>query len=174
MSENTQFPELTPEELVSSFQILDQVGEAMKLICDGADPTSVTPIITRIHQRFEKCERLLDRLPGGSMTRAEQLEEIKRLKDGYDRKKQLVAQYSQHDLIARALADSAIPEGSPDTKAADEALHQDPDPTNEDMPTEHDVMKIDDEFANDSEDNDLDVDLPKDSTDDVLMRFDLE
>lgn len=92
------------DELVSSFQVLHMVAEAMTQIMSGSDAALVTPTLSRIQQKFASCEQILDNLPGGSMTHNEQIQEIQRLRDNLKRKRQLLERYGKHDVIARALS----------------------------------------------------------------------
>lgn len=93
-----------PSELVSSFQVLNIVAEALSQIQTGSDPAVVTPTIARIQQKFKQCEGMLDKLPCGGMTKQDQLDEIQRLRDSLKRKRDLVERYSRHHVISRVLS----------------------------------------------------------------------
>lgn len=95
--------------LVSSFQVLHVVNDALKLIEQGEDASDVRRAILTVQERFEKCEGILDRLPGGALTRADQEAEIRRLREELERKRALVAHFSAKDIISRVLAQRAIP-----------------------------------------------------------------
>lgn len=111
----------SPQELIHTFQILDNVAEILRIIQRGADASELTPVTNKLSQNFAKCESVLDRLAGGSMTRTEQLTEISRLKEGLQRKRELVERYGTHDLIARVVAQRAIPE----TEGGDDGVEGD-------------------------------------------------
>lgn len=103
MSEEAGVPK-SYDELVSSFQVLHMVAEAMTQIMSGSDAALVTPTLSRIQQKFASCEQILDNLPGGSMTHNEQIQEIQRLRENLKRKRQLLERYGKHDVIARAIS----------------------------------------------------------------------
>lgn len=148
----------TGSELVSSFQILELVGEALQQISDGADTSVVTRSIAATRERFEKCEGVLERLPGGSLTRKDQLAETRRLGEELERKRALVGRYAEHDLVARVLAEKAVP-GKEDGAMEDDAdVSEDADDV---------MMKMDEEGFGDVEGMDKDV------AEDVLMGLDI-
>lgn len=95
----------SPEEFIRSFQVLHLVAKALSRISEGADATSITPTIAELQKRFDSCQKTLDNLPGGAMSKAEQVAEIARLKQSLNRKRDLVKRYGEHDLIARAKRD---------------------------------------------------------------------
>lgn len=148
-------------ELVSSFQILHLVSSALDLILNGAEPSAISSAIGKIEARFEKSETVLDGLPGGGMTRTEQVEEIERLRRGLETKRGLVDKYAKHDVLSRVLAQRAIPEK--------------PDEVDEDM-TGDMMMKMDGgSFAGvgvSGEEHHL-AGLSKDGADDVLMGLEI-
>lgn len=178
------FTQMTPNELVSSFQVLHLVAEVLSQILSGNDATSITPTISRIHQKFKQCEKTLESLPGGSMTRAEQLEEIERLREDLRRKRDLLDQYAKHDVIARVLTQQPIPEVESEGKStrtntdSSAALNLS-QPANErarlstnphDVTDPDTVMKMDEDFGDISGVPDT---LQKDSSDDVLMGLEI-
>lgn len=109
MTPENSIPTKSPEQLVSTFQVLDLVVKVLSQIHAGADETSVRRTMTLIQERFAKCEKALESLPGGNLTKDDQHAEIKRLREELKRKRALVAKYKQHDVISRVLAQRAIP-----------------------------------------------------------------
>lgn len=97
-------------DLVRCFQILDTVSQALSEIVQGGDAKALTPIVATLNQKFARCEKALDGLPGGGMTHEEQIERIDELRRGLERKRGLVKAYRRHDLVARVLHQRAIPE----------------------------------------------------------------
>lgn len=174
----------SPEQLISSFQVLHLVADALSQITTGEDSASVTPTIARIHAKIAQCEAALDALPGGSMTRADQLAEIDRLRTALLRKRDLVRRYARHDLVARVLAQRALPTGREST-VPDPGASDAPDATAADGDTagpedtaaaeqagsdgEADGMRIEDNFDDVSGVPALGDGIAKDSADDVLM-----
>lgn len=166
-----------PDKLVSSFQVLDIVAEALSQIHSGHDAATVTPTIARIHQKFKECESILDSLPGGGMTKQDQLEEIQRLRESLQRKRDLVERYSRHDVISRVLTQGTVPphqtNSAPNTAAqvnnnAANDTQQDYQPQND-----SDAHMIDDDSFDVSGVQGLHDGLGKDTTDEVLMDFEL-
>lgn len=86
-------------ELVSSFQILSLVGEALERICEGSESGTVRQSVKRIGDRFCECEGILDGLAGGSLSHGEQVAEIGRLRDELERKRGMVRKYAGHDVF---------------------------------------------------------------------------
>lgn len=159
MPDEARKPVPTGSELVSSFQILSLVGETLRLIHDGADTTATTRALTQLRERFERCEGMLDRLPGGCLTRAEQVREIARLHEELERKRKLVRQYAEHDLVARVLAQKPVAPQKEEMAMEDDGAEE----ANEEA---EDVMIDEEVFA--------DVDgMGKDVGDDVLMGLDI-
>lgn len=155
--EDSRKPVPTGSELVSSFQILSLVGDALHRISDGSDSTSVTRALTQVRDRFARCESTLDRLAGGSLTRLDQLAEIRRLNAELERKRVLVQRYAEHDLVARVLAQKAVPQKEEDAMEDDAREEGDTD----------EMMKMEEEvFA--------EVDgIEKEVAEDVLMGLDI-
>lgn len=148
-------------ELVHSFQVLAAVNEALGLIEQGADASAVRRATSSVQERFDKCEAILDRLPGGALTRADQEAEIRRLGEELERKRSLVSRYSEHDVISRVLAQRSLPSKDGDAVDAVDA--------GEDAPAEieDDMMKMDrDSFG--------DVEIAKqDESEDMLMGLEI-
>lgn len=174
VTEEPRVPQ-TANELVSSFQVLNLVSEALNQVLSGGDAASITPALAQIYRKFKQCEGILDRLPGGHMTRNEQMAEIDRLRSSLKSKQLLIERYATHSVMARALADRALPDTDMDGDAANTAgvrgsLVQD---------DAHDVsvpdigMKMSDAFGDVSGVQGLQDGLPKDSTDDVLMGLEM-
>lgn len=145
-------------ELVSSFQILELIVETLQHISDGADTSAVTRSIASVRERFDKCEGILERLPGGSLTRTDQLAEIRRLGEELERKRALVTRYAEHDLVARVLAEKAVP------GKEDATMHDDADVADD---ADDVMMKMDEEGFGDVDGMDKDV------AEDVLMGLDI-
>lgn len=142
-------------ELVASFQVLNSVNEALGLIDQGADASDVRRAIGAVQERFEKCEAILDRLPGGALTRADQEAEIRRLREELERKRALVRRYSEHDIVSRVLAQRAIPNQDADAIDAEDGAPAEID--------DDDMMKMDpDSFGDEPMEK-------NDEADDMLM-----
>lgn len=102
------------QQFVNSFRFMDLVARALSEIKDGADKTTIASTMRKLQDKFQSCDAILKVLPGGSMTHQHQLTEIKRLKENLENKQFLLTHlYSKHNLIARVLAQRAIPEGAP-------------------------------------------------------------
>lgn len=165
------------EDLISSFQVLHIVSEALSQIRSGNDAAAVTPTISRIHQKFKQCEQLLDNLPGGSMTRRDQLEEIEQLRQSLQRKRLLLDRYAKHDVISRVISQRSMPGSTGDevTFIAEQNPTLNHDARQVDRPQISTVhhsaidndMKMDDDFGDISGVADS---LPKD---DVLMGLEI-
>ncbi len=91
--------EESPNELVKTFQILDNVAAILTMILEGADAASVSPAVAKLHARFQRCESVLDNLPGGDMSKDEQKEKIKSLRESITRRRQLIAKYSNLGVL---------------------------------------------------------------------------
>lgn len=166
----------TPDELVSSFQVLDLVAEALSQIQSGHDPAAVTPTIARIHQKFKDCETILDSLPGGAMTKQDQLDEIRQLRESLQRKRDLVERYSRHDAISRVLAQGSVP-GHQTSTVPDPTAEANNEAEGDAQPDYQQESGADTHMIDDSFDvsgvQSLHDTLGKDSTDEVLMDFEL-
>lgn len=100
----------TGAELVSRFEILEVVGQALWQMHEGAEESEVRRTLGMLQERFEKCEEVLERLPGGGLTKGDQMGEIKRLGEELAKKRGLVERYMQQDIVHRVLAERALPE----------------------------------------------------------------
>eukprot|EP00177_Eucheuma_denticulatum_P000094 GFKZ01000163.1.p1 GENE.GFKZ01000163.1~~GFKZ01000163.1.p1 ORF type:complete len:131 (-),score=42.66 GFKZ01000163.1:1089-1481(-) len=98
------------EQLVSIFQILDMVGQALQQMQEGAEEGAIRRSMSVIQERLSKCDGVLDGLAGGGMTREDQVKEIERLGAELKRKRELVGRYAEQDIVRRVLAQRAIPE----------------------------------------------------------------
>lgn len=165
-----------PDELISSFQVLDLVAEALSQIQSGHDPAAVTPTIARIHQKFKECEIILDSLPGGAMTKQDQLVEIQRLRESLQRKRALVERYSRHDVISRVLTQDNAPQRQTSTVPGP-AVEVDNEAEDDAQPDYQQESGADSHMIDDSFDvsgvQSLHDSLGKDATDEVLMDFEL-
>ncbi|CAN8065735.1 unnamed protein product [Agarophyton chilense] len=142
MATNEHRAEVTEKELgfVKQFRFMDIVANALQEVQEGADETSITSTMRKLQAKFAACDATLKALPGGNLTRRNQVAEIKRLKENLDSKEYLLQQlYSKHDLISRFLAQRAIPEGGP-VDGVDADLVFPPQQDNEELP-----MVIEDE-----------------------------
>ena len=141
------------EQFVRSFQVLHLVAKVLSQISEGANSSSITPTIAEIQKRFESCQKTLDNLPGGAMSKAEQVAEIARLKDSLNRKRALVKRYGEHDLIARAKRDLDKPYADNDlVQRAPMAAASQPDHTQDEdvQQVVADSADIDMDFGNDT------------------------
>lgn len=172
-----------PKDFVSSFQVLHFVADALSKIMSGSDAALVTASMSRIHQRFKECESTLDSLPGGSMTRKEQLEEIERLRESLQRKRDLLDRYSKHEIFSQALSQQALPDTEDEGQSGVENVDSNPNLNSDNgadrgrsaggAHTINDpdpVVKMDDDFGDISGVPDS---LTKDSSDDVLMGLEI-
>lgn len=91
--------EESPPELVKSFQILDSIASILSMVLEGADAASVSPAIAKLQGRFQQCEALLDNLPGGDMSKDEQEQKIKSLRESIARRRQLVSKYANLGVL---------------------------------------------------------------------------
>lgn len=172
-----------PKDFVSSFQVLHFVADALSKIMNGNDAALVSASISRIHQRFKECELTLDSLPGGGMTRKEQLEEIERLRESLRRKQDLLGRYAKHEIFSRVVNQQALTVAGDEGRSGVENVDSDPNLNSDGggdrtrstggthtMNDSDAVVKMDDDFGDISGVPDS---LTKDSSDDVLMGLEI-
>lgn len=79
----------------ATFQVLSNVSEVLTAVLQGADGAAVGPL----RARFAECERALDGLAGGGLTRAEQEKVIEGLRAGLRERRACVDRYRALDVL---------------------------------------------------------------------------
>eukprot|EP00189_Rhodosorus_marinus_P012655 CAMPEP_0184746196 /NCGR_PEP_ID=MMETSP0315-20130426/8738_1 /TAXON_ID=101924 /ORGANISM="Rhodosorus marinus, Strain UTEX LB 2760" /LENGTH=109 /DNA_ID=CAMNT_0027218621 /DNA_START=25 /DNA_END=357 /DNA_ORIENTATION=+ len=86
-------------DLVSEMRLMHLVSSMLEKIAQGKDEPEILSAVNALNDRFRSCENILDTLPSGDLTRAEQLDLLKSLHDRLHRTREMVQNYQSLEVF---------------------------------------------------------------------------
>mmetsp|Transcript_2384 Transcript_2384/g.7126 ORF Transcript_2384/g.7126 Transcript_2384/m.7126 type:complete len:105 (+) Transcript_2384:108-422(+) len=85
--------------LVEEMRLMHLVSAVLEKIASGKDESEVLTAVSKLNEKFRSCETVLNMLPAGDLTHADQVELLKSLQERLAKTRELIEKYKNLEIF---------------------------------------------------------------------------